>query len=122
MDYVGHLHGDHLDWLLSRLRLLLVVGQGQWEDTTGSLECTRASRRRAGIQGSSMRARRLGVRRPPRLGELACPTRAPPPEVLLTTPTHLIGLLLGTEEDWPRAFETLVERLGPIRHGGTTTG
>ena len=42
MDYVGHLHGDHLDWLLSRLRLLLVVGQGQWEDTTGSLESTRA--------------------------------------------------------------------------------
>jgi hypothetical protein len=28
--------------------------------------------------------------------------------------THLIGLLLGTEEDWPRAFETLVERLGPV--------
>src|ERR1700760_1753765 len=28
--------------------------------------------------------------------------------------THLIGLLLGTEEDWPRAFETLVSRLGPI--------
>ena len=27
---------------------------------------------------------------------------------------HLIGLLLGTEEDWPRAFETLVSRLGPI--------
>ena len=29
--------------------------------------------------------------------------------------THLIGLLLGTEEDWPRAFETLVERLGPVQ-------
>src|SRR5436190_1533570 len=29
--------------------------------------------------------------------------------------THLIGLLLGTEEDWPRAFETLVARLGPVR-------
>src|SRR6516225_8507569 len=28
--------------------------------------------------------------------------------------THLIGLLLGTEEDWPRAFEALVARLGPI--------
>jgi hypothetical protein len=28
--------------------------------------------------------------------------------------THLIGLLLGTEEDWPTAFETLVQRLGPI--------
>ena len=34
--------------------------------------------------------------------------------------THLIGLLLGTEEDWPRTFETLVERLGPIRHAGST--
>ena len=32
---------------------------------------------------------------------------------------HLIGLLLGTEEDWPRAVETLVERLGPIRWNGT---
>jgi hypothetical protein len=29
-------------------------------------------------------------------------------------PDHLIGLLLGTEEDWPTAFETLVARLGPI--------
>src|SRR3954451_16665618 len=28
--------------------------------------------------------------------------------------THLIGLLLGTEEDWPTAFETLVGRLGAI--------
>jgi hypothetical protein len=27
---------------------------------------------------------------------------------------HLIGLLLGTEEDWPRAFETLLSRLGPV--------
>jgi esterase/lipase superfamily enzyme len=37
MDYVGHLAGDHLDWLRSRVNLLLVCGQGQWEDTTGSL-------------------------------------------------------------------------------------
>jgi hypothetical protein len=28
---------------------------------------------------------------------------------------HLIGLLLGAEEDWPRAFEQLLSRLGPIR-------
>ncbi|GAB3839361.1 hypothetical protein ACFPIJ_35000 [Dactylosporangium cerinum] len=28
---------------------------------------------------------------------------------------HLIGLLLGTEQDWPRAFETLIGRIGPIR-------
>src|SRR5215218_5985363 len=27
---------------------------------------------------------------------------------------HLIGLLLGTEEDWPTAFEMLISRLGPI--------
>ena len=28
--------------------------------------------------------------------------------------THLIGLLLGTEDDWPQAFETLVRKLGPV--------
>jgi hypothetical protein len=32
---------------------------------------------------------------------------------------HLIGLLLGTEEDWSGAFETLMARLTPsIAHGG----
>jgi len=31
---------------------------------------------------------------------------------------HLIGLLLGTEDDWPRAFEAIVRRLPPIGHGG----
>jgi esterase/lipase superfamily enzyme len=41
IDYVGHLGGDHLEWLRSRLSLLLVCGQGQWEDTTGSLHSTR---------------------------------------------------------------------------------
>jgi esterase/lipase superfamily enzyme len=41
MDYVAHLDGDHLDWLRSQLSLLLVCGQGQWEDTTGALESTR---------------------------------------------------------------------------------
>lgn len=34
--------GGHLEWLRSRLSLLLVCGQGQWEDTTGALESTRA--------------------------------------------------------------------------------
>jgi hypothetical protein len=28
--------------------------------------------------------------------------------------THLIGLLLGTEDDWPRAFEGLVRKLGSV--------
>ena len=33
---------------------------------------------------------------------------------------HLIGLLLGAEEDWPRAFEEVLRRVGPIHEGGTT--
>jgi esterase/lipase superfamily enzyme len=41
MDYVVHLGGDHLDWLRSRVSLLLCCGQGRWEDTTGALESTR---------------------------------------------------------------------------------
>jgi hypothetical protein len=28
--------------------------------------------------------------------------------------SHLIGLLLGTEDDWPRAFEEITRRLGPV--------
>lgn len=45
-DYVAHLAGGHLDWLRSRLRLVLVVGQGPWEvDPTGSLPSTRAMAR-----------------------------------------------------------------------------
>jgi hypothetical protein len=35
-------------------------------------------------------------------------------------PSHLIGLLLGTEEDWPTAFEHLLSRVGPISYGGET--
>jgi esterase/lipase superfamily enzyme len=41
LDYVSHLHGDHLDWVRSRVSLLLVCGQGQWEDTTGALPSTK---------------------------------------------------------------------------------
>lgn len=41
-DYVRHLHGDHLDWLRSQVNLLLVAGEGEWEDTTGARESTRA--------------------------------------------------------------------------------
>jgi esterase/lipase superfamily enzyme len=42
MDYVAHLDGEYLAWLRDRLSLLLVCGQGQWEDTTGALDSTRA--------------------------------------------------------------------------------
>jgi esterase/lipase superfamily enzyme len=40
-DYVQHLDGDHLAWLRGHVNLLLIAGQGQWEDTTGALEGTR---------------------------------------------------------------------------------
>jgi hypothetical protein len=38
----------------------------------------------------------------------------------VTSRSHLIGLLLGTEEDWPRAFEHLLAQVGAIEHGGAT--
>ena len=34
---------------------------------------------------------------------------------------HLIGLLLGAEEDWPQAFEEILRRVGPIRDADGTT-
>ena len=43
MAYVANLHGDHLEWLRSRLSLLLVVGQGAFEvQPTAALPSTRA--------------------------------------------------------------------------------
>src|SRR5580693_626066 len=42
--------------------------------------------------------------------------RSPP----LTTTRNLIGLLLGTEEDWPRAFEEILRRVGPVAGTGGT--
>ncbi|HET6939638.1 MAG TPA: hypothetical protein VFI19_13570, partial [Nocardioides sp.] len=33
---------------------------------------------------------------------------------------HLIGLLLGAEEDWPRAFEEILRRVGPLDVEGET--
>ncbi len=41
MDYVVHMGGDHLGWLRDHVNVLLVCGQGQWEDTTGALDSTR---------------------------------------------------------------------------------
>ena len=41
-DYVGHLSGEHLDWLRGRLHIVLTVGQGAWEThPTSSLPSTR---------------------------------------------------------------------------------
>jgi hypothetical protein len=38
----------------------------------------------------------------------------------MTTTRNLIGLLLGTEEDWPRAFDEILRRLGPVKGGDGT--
>jgi hypothetical protein len=35
-------------------------------------------------------------------------------EAVMSDVEHIIGLLLGTENDWPRAFEALTRRLGAI--------
>ena len=50
-NYVANLDGDHLDWLRSRASLLLVCGQGQWEDTTGALESTNRFAQLLGSKG-----------------------------------------------------------------------
>ena len=34
--------------------------------------------------------------------------------------SHLIGLLLGAEEDWPQAFEAILRRVGPLKVGSKT--
>ncbi len=41
MDYVANAGGEHLDWLRRQANLVLVCGQGQWEDTTGALDSTK---------------------------------------------------------------------------------
>jgi len=33
---------------------------------------------------------------------------------------HEIGLLLAAEDDWPTAFEAVLDRLGPVKHAGET--
>jgi len=38
--------------------------------------------------------------------------------LLMPDTIHAIGLLLGTEEDRPTAFETLIARFGPVKGGG----
>ena len=50
-DYVAHLGGEHLEWLRSRVSLLLVCGQGDWEDSTGALDSTRRFSEQLGEKG-----------------------------------------------------------------------
>ena len=122
--------GDHLDWLRGRLSACCwSCGQGQWEDTTGSLESTRAARPRCspskGIRheldlwGHDVPHDWPSWRANSRTTCRGSADRGPAPS---DRTEHLIGLLLGTEEDWPRAFETLVRaaRARSATRGGTT--
>ena len=38
---------------------------------------------------------------------------------MAVTKDHLIGLLLGAEEDWPQAFEQILRFVGPLNVDGT---
>src|SRR5262249_3610325 len=50
-DYVPNLQGDHLDWLRTRVSILLVVGEGRGADRTGALPSTRAFAARLAEKG-----------------------------------------------------------------------
>ena len=86
-DYLAHMGGDHLDWLRGRISLLLVCGQGQWEDTHRLAGQHEAPRARAAREGHPPRAGPLGARRPARLAALASTTRPSSATVLLMAPT-----------------------------------
>ena len=121
-DSLAHAGGGHLDWLRSRLSLLLVCVE-RAEDSTGALPSTQAL---AGLPA------REGSAASWTSGATTCRTTGPPGRrsrpssatvLLRRNPEetkHLVGLL-GTEEDWPTAFETLVERLGPIEDASGAT-
>ena len=61
VDYVGHLHGDHLEWLRSRLFVELVVGRGACEEhPTRALLLHAPAGGAARQQGTPARARVWG--------------------------------------------------------------
>ena len=117
MDYVAHLHGEHLDWLrgagvaAARLRAGPVGGHDRRARVDAAVRA-RCSARRASVTSSTSGATtsRTTGRHGGARSRIICRD--------LSEHRRLIGLLLGTEEDWPAAFEALVGRLGPV--DGTT--
>ena len=114
MAYVANLDGDHLDWLRERVSLLLVSARARGRTRTGALPSTPPSPRCSATRasGTSWTCGATTSRTTGRPG-------APSSPITYRGSAdggrdeHLIGLLLGTEEDWPRAFETLLRRVGP---------
>src|SRR4029079_7612578 len=74
------------------------------------------ARRAAARERHPARAGRMGLRHPARLAVLARATAPPsaPLQLRRYRVNHLIGLLLGTETEWPPAFEGLLRRVGPV--------
>src|SRR6516164_478997 len=121
---------------------------GTWRATTstgcaaGSACCWYAARASGRTPPDRCQAPYSSLRRSPArasgtsstCGASTCPTTGPPGAPsshitchdsaewgpTLTTSRHLIGLLLGTEEDWPRAFEEILRRVGPVESTGGT--
>ena len=122
--YVANLHGDHLDWLRrrpphARLRAGHVGGHHRGVDqhahTLAGLLAGKGIPTSSTSGGTTWRTTGRG-------GGASSPTTCTGwPDGASEMKRHLIGLLLGTEEDWPAAFETIVRRMGAIRTGGATS-
>jgi hypothetical protein len=85
MDYVANLTATTSSGCGAGSLLLLVCGQGQWEDTTGALESTKAFDR--------LLARRASATRPT-CGATTSPTTGPPGGPSSPTTCH------GSSERW----------------------
>ena len=114
---------DHLDWLRARRARRAHRRPGRLggpPDRSAAVDA--ADGGSAGRAGHPARARRVGTRLRARLAVVAAPARRTTCQLLLSSPdgwthvtrTHLIGLLLGAEEDWPQAFEAILRRVGPV--------
>ncbi len=78
-DYVRNLEGGHLEWLRSRLRLVLVVRAGTVGGAPHRVAAVHARDGRAAArEGDLVRARRVGPRLGPRLAVVAAAGRSPP--------------------------------------------
>ena len=87
----------------------VLVVEVRWsfrDKDAGSASRKLRARPRTQLSGRAARARRLQVSTEALLNFVHMARR------------HLIGLLLATEEDWPSAFEAILDRLGPVRYGG----
>ena len=116
MDYVANLDGDHLDWLRAQASLAARLRPGPVGGHDRRARLDQALRLAARREGHPARGRPLGPRRAARLAVVAAADRSSSASVpVMSVTEHTIGLLLGTEEDWPAAFEALVARARPGR-------